>query len=496
MSHVQEEQVLTWYEYITYSGISLGLVCMGGLMSGLTLGLLSLDQVSIKILKKTGTDAEKKYARRLLPILKHHHWLLVTLLLWNAAAMEALPIFLDKIVPEYLAIILSVTFVLIFGEVIPQAAISRFGLAVGGNLHWLVWILIFIGSPISWPISKLLDLVLGENHTTFYKRAELKELIGIHGEGEGGKGGLGLLSKDEVMVIRGALEMRDKTIVNLITPIEKVFMLEYNEKIDMNTIKRVLAYGHSRIPVYKENRQNVVGVLHVRNLIEIDPDDAIPVNEIQLMDCVWVDSLTPVWDMLNFFQTGKGHLAFVTQASETQSSHEVQVITSRNDDIPFGEDDDSTVESRGELIGIVTLEDIFEELIQEEIQDENDVHKGELQRQVRIAEIFRRVSAPINTETTAIRQDGFQSRSRASLSNSMSRHKYSKSVAAEVPIKKGPLSSLIPDDNYFGSMDERPIPNNKKNVKMITYTPETPLLNGSANNDVQSKGRSVSWSLK
>jgi metal transporter CNNM len=131
MSHVQEEQVLTWYEYITYSGISLSLVCMGGLMSGLTLGLLSLDQVSIKILKKTGTDAEKKYARRLLPILKHYHWLLVTLLLWNAAAMEALPIFLDKIVPDYLAIILSVTCVLIFGEVIPQAAISRFGLAVG-----------------------------------------------------------------------------------------------------------------------------------------------------------------------------------------------------------------------------------------------------------------------------------------------------------------------------------------------------------------------------
>jgi metal transporter CNNM len=40
--------------------------------------------------------------------------------------MEALPIFLDKLVPEYLAIILSVTFVLIFGEIIPQAAISRY----------------------------------------------------------------------------------------------------------------------------------------------------------------------------------------------------------------------------------------------------------------------------------------------------------------------------------------------------------------------------------
>ncbi len=68
--------------------------------------------------------------------------------------MESLPIFLDRMVPEYIAIILSVTFVLVFGEIIPQAAISRFGLAVGGNLFWFVWILMAISSPISFPISK------------------------------------------------------------------------------------------------------------------------------------------------------------------------------------------------------------------------------------------------------------------------------------------------------------------------------------------------------
>jgi len=56
-----------------------------------------------------------------LPILENHHWLLVTLLLCNAAAMEALPLFLDKMMPGYLAIIVSVTAVLFFGEVIPQA---------------------------------------------------------------------------------------------------------------------------------------------------------------------------------------------------------------------------------------------------------------------------------------------------------------------------------------------------------------------------------------
>ena len=52
-------------------------------------------------------------------IIEKHHMLLVTLLISNAFAMETLPIFLDSIVPSYLAIIISVTSVLFFGEIIP-----------------------------------------------------------------------------------------------------------------------------------------------------------------------------------------------------------------------------------------------------------------------------------------------------------------------------------------------------------------------------------------
>ena len=57
----------------------------------MTLGLLSIDKMSLSILLEAGTDREKKYARRLSPIISRHHLLLVTLLLWNALAMETLP---------------------------------------------------------------------------------------------------------------------------------------------------------------------------------------------------------------------------------------------------------------------------------------------------------------------------------------------------------------------------------------------------------------------
>ncbi len=61
---------------------------MAGLMSGLTLGLMSLDSVDLEVLKRSGTELEKKHAERIIPVVKNQHLLLVTLLLCNAAAME------------------------------------------------------------------------------------------------------------------------------------------------------------------------------------------------------------------------------------------------------------------------------------------------------------------------------------------------------------------------------------------------------------------------
>ena len=101
---------------IRFSSDKAHLISLTGLMSGLTMGLLSLDMMSLKVMKDGGTDSEKKHARRIIPIVKRHHLLLVTLLLGNAAAVEAMPIFLDRISDPITAILVSVTAVLIFGE--------------------------------------------------------------------------------------------------------------------------------------------------------------------------------------------------------------------------------------------------------------------------------------------------------------------------------------------------------------------------------------------
>ena len=132
-------------------------------MSGLTVGLASIDRLGLEIDAKASAEA-KRATEKIFPVIDKHHWMLVTLLLCNAMCVEALPLCLDRLVPSYVAIILSVTGVLAFGEIIPQALctgpsqikIAVFFCPIVNALMWLT-------SPLSWPIGKLLDKLMGEH---------------------------------------------------------------------------------------------------------------------------------------------------------------------------------------------------------------------------------------------------------------------------------------------------------------------------------------------
>jgi CBS domain containing-hemolysin-like protein len=85
------------------------------------MGMVSLDVTKLEIKEMMGSAAEQVAAGAVLPLIRKHHLLLVTLLLFNAVANESLPIFLGALVPNYVAVIISVVLILIFGEIIPSA---------------------------------------------------------------------------------------------------------------------------------------------------------------------------------------------------------------------------------------------------------------------------------------------------------------------------------------------------------------------------------------
>ncbi|CAL9753610.1 unnamed protein product [Musa acuminata subsp. burmannicoides] len=418
---------LLWYAYV---GISCVLVLFAGIMSGLTLGLMSLGLVELEILQRSGTPAEKKQAATILPVVQKQHQLLVTLLLCNAASMEALPIYLDKLFNPFVAIVLSVTFVLAFGEVIPQAICTRYGLAVGASLVWLVRILMIICYPIAYPVGKILDCALGHNESALFRRAQLKALVSIHGK-EAGKGGE--LTHDETTIISGALDLTEKTAEEAMTPIESTFSLDVNSKLDWEAIGKILARGHSRVPVYSGNPRNIIGLLLVKSLLTVRPETETPVSAISIRRIPRVPADMPLYDILNEFQKGSSHMAAVVKAKvKTKNILPSDGDKSEENKEPSGESklttpllskteekSDSVVvdvdkcqnkqvnESKptalqqnnmtakvvarlsedtedGEVIGIITLEDVFEELLQEEIVDETDEYV-DVHKRIRVA---------------------------------------------------------------------------------------------------------------
>ena len=178
-------------EWWVSAGCAFACVCIAALAAGLTVGLVSIDPFDLQVILETEeadmeTDEEREKLKRekhsaakLLPIVRRHHLLLVTLLLLNSVANETLPLFLDRIVPSWVAVAISVTLVLVFGEILPSAVFTGSGqLTLAAALVPVVWLCMIVFGFIAWPIAKLLDYWLGDGEDQeMLKRGELKALV-------------------------------------------------------------------------------------------------------------------------------------------------------------------------------------------------------------------------------------------------------------------------------------------------------------------------------
>lgn len=125
------------------------------------MGFLSLDPLKLRILLKTGTEAEKKAVKRIVPILTDHHRILATLLLFNTVANESLPVFLDALVPSWLSVLLAVTAIFFFCELLPNAIFTGpYKLTLAARCVPFMRVLMFIFYPLAVPLAKLMDWVL------------------------------------------------------------------------------------------------------------------------------------------------------------------------------------------------------------------------------------------------------------------------------------------------------------------------------------------------
>ncbi|XP_073452228.1 metal transporter CNNM2 isoform X1 [Aquarana catesbeiana] len=324
------------------------LLCLSGMFSGLNLGLMALDPMELRIIQNCGTDKEKNYAKRIEPVRRQGNYLLCSLLLGNVLVNTTLTILLDDIAGSGLvAVVVSTIGIVIFGEIVPQAICSRHGLAVGANTIFLTKFFMMMTFPASYPVSKLLDCVLGQEIGTVYNREKLLEMLRVTDPYND-------LVKEELNIIQGALELRTKTVEDVMTPLRDCFMMAGDGTLDFNTMSEIMESGYTRIPVYEGDRSNIVDLLFVKDLAFVDPDDCTPLKTITKFynhPLHFVFNDTKLDAMLEEFKKGKSHLAIV------------QRVNNEGEGDPFYE-----------VLGIVTLEDVIEEIIKSEILDETDLY--------------------------------------------------------------------------------------------------------------------------
>ncbi|CAH0515909.1 unnamed protein product [Peronospora belbahrii] len=302
------------------------LLALSAMFAGLGLGLMSLDLIGLEIVVAVGEDEHATVkermnsdaAKKVMPLRRNGSLLLTTLLLGNVAVNVLTSIITADLTSGLFGFIASTILILLFGEIIPQALCSKYALVIGGKVvpHW------------------------------YGVYEKLAEIINLHEMQK-------MIDKDEGSIIRGAMTFGSRTARSIMTPVDQVFMAPISAVLDWRLIHSILLSGFSRVLVYGGSLNDVIGTIHVKDLIFVDPREKTLLSSFfQIFGRATraVDPDCRLSTLLQTFKSESAHLVLVKQPQMTDGSGDMHA-----------------------LLGIVTLEDVLEEILQSEILDEKDV---------------------------------------------------------------------------------------------------------------------------
>lgn len=319
-----------WYHLF----IVIALVVISGIYAGLTLSLFGIQLTTLERRIKLGDEE----AKSVYEIRRHGYLLLCSLLLGNVASYTVMAIYLGSITSSVTASIIATALIFIFGEIIPQALFPRYAVKIGAKLVPLVRFTIIVCYPIAAPIAWILNKTIGKEPPVLWSKQELGEIIKFHKEF-----GDGIIDKDEERIIQGALSFSELKALDIMIPRDEAFFLEAKTIIDENVTDKIKAKGFSRIPIYNNEKGRVESLLFVKDLLGTLAKGNIKADDVSSKkNLIVVNGTIPLDNLMNLLIHRKMHMAIV-------------------------EDD------TGEFKGIVTLEDIMEEILKTELEDHEDV---------------------------------------------------------------------------------------------------------------------------
>ena len=333
----------------TFNAIALiALFVSSALVSGTEVAFFSLSQTDINALSNNGKEKNivvtllEKPRKLLATILITNNFINILIVLLFAALAETLfadfsyelPLYFFTIPLRFLIEIVLVTFlILLFGEVLPKVYASRNALRFSKKMAKFIQAINFLLTPFSLPLislTKWIEKKLGSRNSNF-SVATLSQALELTSEGA--------TTKDEQKILEGIVNFGNTETVQIMKPRIDVFALSDKETYEV-VLDKILKNGYSRNPVYKENIDNIIGVLYAKDLLaHLDKTTFKWQNLIRAP--FFVPENKKLDDLLDDFRAKKNHIAIV-------------------------------VDEYGGTSGLVTLEDVIEEIVGD-INDEFDV---------------------------------------------------------------------------------------------------------------------------
>ncbi|XP_018411323.1 PREDICTED: metal transporter CNNM3 [Nanorana parkeri] len=321
-------------------------VLLSGLLRGLQLSTLALEPPELSILRDWGSPSERLGATRLDYLrTRWGGYTLISLLTLCCIANAAVAVLLYQVIGSIAGAIFSAAgLLLLAGEALPAAICSRWGPWLASKCLWLTHFFLLLPGIVSFPLSWLLEKMTGQDPSRCYMRLRILEMARCGDP-------YSELVRDEFS--KGAL--RNRTVEDILTPVKDCFMLANDAHLDFSTMSSIMESCYTRIPVYENERSNIVDILYLKDLAYVDPDDCTPLSTITRFyshPVHFVFSDTKLDAVLEEFKKGKSHMAMV------------QKVNNEGEGDPFYE-----------VMGLVTLEDVIEEIIKSEILDESEDYK-------------------------------------------------------------------------------------------------------------------------
>ena len=334
--------------FTTFNAIVLIILLVSSaLVSGAEVAFFSLSQTDLNELSNNGKEENivvtllERPRKLLATILITNNFINILIVLLFASLSETffgnfnyqLNLFFFTVPIRFLLEIVLVTFlILLFGEVLPKVYASRNALRFSKTISKFIHVINILLTPFSLPLitlTKWIEKKLGSKNSNFSVET-LSQALELTSEGA--------TTKDEQKILEGIVNFGNTETVQIMVPRIDFFALSDNETY-VAVLEKILKNGYSRNPVYKENIDNIIGVLYAKDLLAHLNKTSFKWQTL-LREPFFVPENKKLDDLLIDFREKKNHLAIV-------------------------------VDEYGGTSGLVTLEDVIEEIVGD-INDEFD----------------------------------------------------------------------------------------------------------------------------